>query len=1362
VDKPGLVEFDAELAALVGQLQAVENRIVSLTGGQVDVVLDPTGRAHLLAKAQQRLLASEEEQRRAAAAQTAVLNALPAHVALLDAQGHIVSVNEAWKRFAASNGLRDDNFGVGIDYAGVCEAAVGLGAAEAPAAARGLRAVLAGDAPAFSLEYPCHSPDEQRWYRMTVTPLDGARPAGAVVMHVDISERKRAEAQAQQLADRLTSTLESLTDGFCTLDLDWRFTYVNSTAEKMLARPRAELLGGVLWTLFPGGADSAIGQALQRAMTEQGAVQLVERYPPFERWLDLRIYGSAQGLAVYARDVTRQRRQAAQLEAERLRLVQAQAVAHIGSWQTDLATGAVFWSAETHRIFETDEQTFVPTHERFLALVHPDDRAAVDAAFVASAGLLAPQSIEHRVPLADGRVKTVEERWQVFRNAEGTPVQALGTCQDITGRKQAEELLRRSQAMVQLAGHMARLGAWSVDLPSMTVHWSDVVAAIHEEPAGISPTVEAAIAYYAPEHRDIMSAHVTRCVQEGTPFDLELQIVTATGRRRWVRAIGQPDRDDTGRVVRVQGAFQEISDRKEAEQAAHELAHRLQSTLESITDGLFTLDGAWRFTYVNSQAERLLGRSRESLIGRSMWDEYAQAVGSVAQQHYERAVRDHVPVAFEYEYPPLQKWFEINAYPSSQGLAVYFRDVSDRKRDQDALRELNAELEARVEARTAELSRAREEAEHASRAKSAFLAAMSHEIRTPMNGVIGMVDVLHQSSLRGHQVEMVNLIRDSAYSLLGIIEDILDISKIEAGRMEIERAPMRLADIVEGVCGMLDHMAIKRDVRMALFVDPAIPPWLVGDEARLRQVLVNLVGNAIKFCAGRERPGRMTVRARLRQSEHGSATVELSVADNGIGMDEATVARLFTPFTQGDASTTRRFGGTGLGLAISATLVGLMGGEISVASALGQGATFSVVLTLPCTEGEVPVEPAAALVAGLRCCIVGSDMPLVDDVAAYLAAAGASVERAWDASAAGAAPLWILLPSQNEVPIETLRSLARQAGSAQTRFFKLGSGYRRRPRLEPPDLVLLDHCGLTRRSLYRVVGLASGRLVPEAVDLQPSEGAPPAAAKGVRRRRLPEGRQILVAEDNETNRKVIQQQLYLAGFDAEIAEDGQQALDLWRSGDFGLVFTDLHMPRMDGYALAACIRAEERAKGARRTTIVALTANALRDEERRCRAAGMDAYLSKPVRLTRLQAAIEEWLAADDGLAGQGAEPTGVAGGTEVNAPAAQPLVDLSVLKALVGDDEAVVAEVLRVFCDTATECSDVLAQAFAKGDLRGVADVAHKLKSGARSIGALQLGERCSELEAAAGAGQNDTASTLLALLANDLRSVIRILEVH
>ena len=313
-------------------------------------------------------------------------------------------------------------------------------------------------------------------------------------------------------------------------------------------------------------------------------------------------------------------------------------------------------------------------------------------------------------------------------------------------------------------------------------------------------------------------------------------------------------------------------------------------------------------------------------------------------------------------------------------------DITDRKRAEDEIR------------------LARDAAESASRFKSDFLATMSHEIRTPMNGVVGMIDVLHQSSLRGDQVEMVKLIRESAFSLLGIIEDILDFSKIEAGKLELERDAIAVVDVVESVCSLLNGMADRKEVALTLYTDPAIPPQVLGDALRLRQVLINLANNAIKFSSGQSRAGRVSVRALLVEESAQQVVLEFRVTDNGIGMDQVTQARLFTAFTQADASTTRRFGGTGLGLAIANNLVELMDGEITVQSVPGAGSIFKVRLPfelLPAAPNRSEAE-AASEVAGLPCIVVGAVGGLAEDFAVYLEHANALVERVADLACAKA------------------------------------------------------------------------------------------------------------------------------------------------------------------------------------------------------------------------------------------------------------------------------------------------------------------------------------------------------------------------
>jgi CheY-like chemotaxis protein/two-component sensor histidine kinase len=623
-----------------------------------------------------------------------------------------------------------------------------------------------------------------------------------------------------------------------------------------------------------------------------------------------------------------------------------------------------------------------------------------------------------------------------------------------------------------------------------------------------------------------------------------------------------------------------------------------------------------------------------------------------------------------------------------------------------------------------------------------------------------MIDVLQQTSLESHQLEMVELIRDSAFSLLRVIEDILDFSKIEAGRLRVEREPMQPGRAIEKVCAMLDHMATDQDVRLTVFVDPAIPPTVLGDEMRLRQVLVNLAGNAIKFSSGRALPGRVSVRAVLLQRLAQCATVELTVADNGIGMSPATVAQLFTPFTQADASTTRRFGGTGLGLAISDMLVRVMGGEMSVRSEPGLGSVFSVRLPLALADAaDASVPPPASLPRlppGLQCRIVGSEWPLAADLATSLSAAGVRVEQSADLAAASAAVqprgqwLWLILPGEQVSSLAGLRKLVPPPDALRTRFVVLGWGRRRRPRVDALELVRLDANALAPRVLFKALTLAARleRDDTEDDDPEPTSAPTPLPARPAARR---PGGTILVAEDNATNRKVIEQQLRLTGYAADVVATGQEALECWRRGHYALVLTDLHMPEMDGYALAAAIRAEE--PGAQRMPIIALSANVLHDEESRCRAAGMDAFLRKPVRLPQLKAVLERWLGP---AAPQPVPiPIPIPMPVPVPVPVPAPAVDLRVLVALVGSDEKVIHDILQAFRVTAEQSGAEMTRDALSGSARGVAAVAHKLVSAARSIGALRLGDLCSSLEQAARAGKTDALNAILPSLQAEMQAV-------
>jgi signal transduction histidine kinase/HPt (histidine-containing phosphotransfer) domain-containing protein len=642
----------------------------------------------------------------------------------------------------------------------------------------------------------------------------------------------------------------------------------------------------------------------------------------------------------------------------------------------------------------------------------------------------------------------------------------------------------------------------------------------------------------------------------------------------------------------------------------------------------------------------------------------------------------------------------------------------------------------------AALRGARTEAQRATQAKSDFLAAMSHEIRTPMNGVIGMLDLLEQSSLQNQQQEMVRLTRESADSLLGIIEDILDFSKIEAGRMELERTTLPISTTVERACLVLDRLAERQGVQLLMYCDPALPESVIGDPTRLRQILINLVNNAIKFSSGQGRAGVVSIRSRLVESDAQKVLVEFSVNDNGIGMDAATVAGLFTPFMQADLSTTRRFGGTGLGLAISHQMVTLMGGRIDVESQPGVGTTFT--MQIPFDRAAASPLPAATALEDVRCLVVGHNGGMAGDLASYLAAEGATVQRiaqlpkAGDPAAEqlprGRATVWVVESDDTQDPVgDLLYQAENSASDAGIVLVVVGRKRRIAPAIAERH-VIINGNALPRAALVHAVKVATGSV--------PAVRAPAVPVRRMQRREmtreeaLKRNQLVLVAEDNATNQKVVLKQLRLLGYAADIATNGELALRMWQSGEYALLLTDLHMPKLDGYDLALAIRT---ASGeASRRPIVALTANALPGEDERCREAGMNGYLTKPVTLSDLESVLQRWLPQ----------------------PPDFPPLNLEVLFALVGEDPGTVRDLLQDYRGGAAALGSTIDRAAIAGRAMEVATAAHTLKSSSRSIGALPLGALCEQLEQSGQAADLPSISKLVGALQAELDRVLAAID--
>ncbi|MDP3832425.1 MAG: response regulator [Hydrogenophaga sp.] len=1202
------------------------------------------------------------------------------------------------------------------------------------------------------------------WVELEIQPLldEQGESLGFMAIENDITERKAARQLLADYSERFQLASGAARLGIWEFDLATRTAIWDEWTYRLYGAEPGEGSEMDIWNArVPPDQRQRIESAVADAVAGDGrcTVEFHIRLPDGElRYLSATARVVCDDTGRPARmvgvnlDVSERHRSEEALRSSQAFLDRSGRVGGVGGWELDLATLALRWTDQTCRIHEV-AIGHLPDLNEAIGYFEPQAQPVIEAVFTQA--MNAGQAFDLEVPMttATGRSICVRIVGEVEAR-DGVPRRLIGAIQDITAAKQLTTAIQRNNELLTSIIESLPCALSVVDAQGLLIVANTEFGRLFALPPQLCKAGETRfedIVRFSAERGDF---------GEGDIGELVRSIMTAAASRG---ATKQFERTLTGgEVVEIRrgplqaggfvSTYADISARRQAEAQERQSTALMASALEVTGAGLVIYDAADVLVFCNDRYRELYpaiadllqpGVKFEAVVRASLLAYEPPGSHGRHEEWVANRVRNHRHNGDWERRLPDGRTLRVVERPMPDGHVVSFRfDIT-------------------------EVIRAAEAAEAASQAKSQFLANMSHEIRTPMNAILGMLALLQRTGLTPRQLDYASKSENAARSLLGLLNDILDFSKVEAGKLTLDPEPFDVDHLFRELAVVLSASVGDKEIEVLFDIDPAVPPRLIGDALRLRQVLVNLAGNAIKFT----QHGQVVVSLRCTRAGPGRVAVAIAVRDTGIGIAPENQGRIFHGFTQAEASTTRRFGGTGLGLVICQRLVALMGGELVLQSELGLGTCFSFSIGL-----DVP--GAAA-----------------DTIAAH----------------GGAKPLEVLIVDDNELARDTLSSMSRANGwTVQTassgeaalallaRTVQAGrrfdavfmdwhmpglDGWEAARRIkasslqDPQTLLIMVTAHGRELSENREIlenGLLDGYL------LKPVTGSMLAdAVNGARNDRLGtpaapraasaqplRGLNILLVEDNETNQQVACELLTDEGASVSVAANGQIAVDTLAAdgGTFDIVLMDLQMPVMDGFAATRCIRQDLRLT---QLPVIAMTANAMASDREACLQAGMNDHVGKPFDLAQLIAVIQQHARGT---------ATALAGDTVSPSPRADSALPPAALRAARDEGVDLVPAVQRLggshkaytrflerFIDDHAHQLALLEAALAEHDLKSGARVAHTLKGLAATLGIPALVERCFKAEkalAAARDGSDGARAPVQALLDFPLAGLRRLLQ--